>query len=165
MSVRRPARLAASVAVIAFILLGSSATSPAAAARGITVEGSVTIVDRFTFFDEPCTFVHGVWDGEFRPHPGGRPWELHVDECTVQDGSILILSGSFTLVAPGGSLTGTIFGAQPGTDPEASYDVEVTGGTRRFRDAGGALRLSGTWDTSQPPAFVFEGTLTGTLTR
>ena len=155
-------RRAALMGAVALVVLGSLAAPVAAAPPDIRIDGSVALVDRFDF-GAPCTFVHGVWDGTFQP-ARGRPWALHVDECTDAVGSILVLTGTFTLVAPGGSLEGTISGSQP-LGPVASYDVTIEDGTRRFRGASGSLELSGTWDTSVFGAFVFSGSLGGTLTR
>ena len=136
--------------------------APAGAANSIRFEGSVTLVDRFTFGDG-CGFVHGVWDGTFVPD-NGRASALHVDECTEPTGTgDLHLVGDFSIVGASGSILGTITTSGPfGT---GDYDVSITSGTRRYRGASGALRLSGTWDTSTFGAFVFEGTLRGTISR
>lgn len=148
------------VAGVMATVLGVGA--PAGAANAIRLAGQVEIVDRFTFGDG-CGFVHGVWDGTFSPNPG-RAWTVHVDECTdaLPNGELQLL-GEFSLIGPGGSLVGTI--TSTGPFGSGTYDVTITGGTRRFRGATGSVQLDGTWDTSTFGAFEFDGTLTGTLTR
>jgi len=149
--------LLAGIAVLVF-----GVGTPAGAANTTRLAGPVEIVDRFTFGDG-CDFVHGVWDGTFAPNPG-RPWTVHVDECTEQlPSGLLHLSGDFSLVSPGGSLFGTITATAP--FGSGDYDVDITGGTRRFDGATGSLALHGSWDTSTFGAFEFDGTLTGTLSR
>jgi hypothetical protein len=153
-------RLLVSV-MLAAVSVGLMLSTPASATPTIGLDGPVTIVDHFTFGDG-CAFVHGLWDGSFRPNPG-PPWNVHVDECTVDSGENLVLAGHFTLTAPGGSLKGTISGDQPFGG--GTYTVDVTRGTKRFHGASGSLLLSGTWDTSNFGAFVLTGTLSGQLTR
>jgi hypothetical protein len=160
---RRLAALAMSVVAIVAGVAGP------AGGQTIDVSGSFTGTGSFTF---ACDFVHevnsgtGDWAGLC-----AITWSL--DFCVAAAGldePWPITSGTFTVTAASGTLTGTMGGSVLATRPvgpnqyPVTYVLTVTGGTRDLAGATGQLTLDGLAGYVAPFGRTIDGTVSGSIT-
>ena len=179
MGLRRRTGTARAIAAVALGLLvvgvGVGAPASAAPAGGnpgpdaheLVVSGSFTGTGNFSSTTECPSFQ--TW------HDAGGDWTalgavtFRLDYCVeLSTTEPSPLSGTFTITAPAGTLTGTVTGevaevAGPEGFP-ASYTLTVTGGTGTYARAGGTLTLAAVWDGEVIPVFAISGTVSGTVT-
>jgi len=154
------------LAVVTIAVVGGSAWP--AGAQSIVVSGSFTGTGGFTF---DCAFAHevdtggGNWSGlgaatfdiDFcvATAPGSDPWP--------------VTSGTFTVTAPGGTLTGTMGGSIQATNEVGpnqfpfTFVLTITGGTGDLAGATGQLTLDGLAGYVAPFGRTLEGTVSGSI--
>lgn len=155
---------------------GSAAGAPAApgtAGAGTEVAaGEVAVSGSFTGdggFDSTaaCPTFH-TWHDVSGDWTGLGAVTLNLDYCVeLATGGPSPLSGTFTITAPDGTLTGTVEGEVAGApEPEgypADYALTVTGGTGAFAGATGTLALAAFWNHPSAPVLSIFGTVSGTI--
>jgi hypothetical protein len=161
-------RLAALTVVTAAIVAGVAGP---AGAQAIDVSGPFTGSGTFDF---SCDFAHetnsgtGDWTGL-----GAVTWSL--DFCVAIPPDLVhdpwpVTSGTFTVTAPTGTLTGTMGGtvtaglAEPDGRFPFSYVLTVTGGTGEVAGATGQLTLDGLLEYVPLFGRNLDGTVSGTVT-
>jgi hypothetical protein len=165
-TVRRLGALAAVVA--AGLLVGAAAP---AGAQDIPVTGAFTATGTFELFDCDFAHEHTAGGGDLT---GLGASTFSLDFCVaapdVLEDPWPVTSGTFTVIAPAGTLTGTMDGSFLAGTPQAdgrfpfTYLLTITGGTGAYAGAGGRLTLDGLLE--YVPIFDrnLEGTVSGTVT-
>ena len=132
----------------------------------LAVSGSFTGTGSFDSTPE-CPTFH-TW------HDGSGDWTglgavtLNLDYCVeLATAGPSPLSGTFTITAPDGTLTGTVEGELGGApEPEgypADYALTITGGTGAYAGATGTLAIAAFWDHPTIPVLSIQGTVSGTV--
>lgn len=157
-----------SCALILLFALAVVAPSASATTAGRRVAGALTGAGGFRF---SCGVITQIGNGTFHANAlGSGTYAFNV--CVTIDGSTITFDGTITLTTAGGAtLTGTIGGTFTG-GPGPTFDVAVTGGTKQFAHAGGALTVGPLVEsdfTNCVPRFCFDwrdtGPITGTITH
>jgi hypothetical protein len=132
----------------------------------VAVSGSFSATGTFESTAD-CPSFHTI-------HNGVGSWTglgdvtFDLDYCVeLQSQGPSPLSGTITITAAAGTLTGTVEGEVAGVGgPEgyaADYSVTVTGGTEAYAEATGTLELAGVWDDPEVPVLSMHGTVVGTV--
>jgi hypothetical protein len=121
--------------------------------------GSFELVDLNTF--HTWHDITGTWTGL-------GPVTAHLDYLVTIQGAGPF-TGTFTIIAHAGTLTGQLSGhlsggPVPGTnDFPVRYDLSVTGGTGPYARASGSLTLDAVWNGGAVPVFGIAGTVSGRI--
>jgi len=154
----------------------SSVTEASPEVLNRRVSGSFSGTSSYVHADAECDFAHVVYDGTY--HPPGHPRRTgayHIDVCITlgsdgryrADGTFALRTIGRAVVTGVASGTSTVDTSTSPTRPssDAALTLTITGGTKRFRDAGGTVELEGTsvFDLDQQTT-LDTGELVGTVT-
>ncbi|HET6953294.1 MAG TPA: hypothetical protein VFI47_23135 [Acidimicrobiales bacterium] len=163
----RLARRGTALLVVVAALLALSA--PPAGAVPVPVSGTFTATGTFTF---ACDFAQESTDGS-GDWSGLGPVTFHLDWCVglpPQDQEAWpVSSGSFTVTAAAGTLSGAmggeVMGNTPGPDGRFPFALvlTVTGGTGDYAAATGTLTLDGLLEYVPTFSRNLDGTVSGTI--
>lgn len=148
-------------------------SAPRAAAVGTqTSAGELAVSGAFTgngnfASTSACPTFH-TWHDVSGDWTGLGAVTLNLDYCVeLVTEAPSPLSGTFTITAPDGTLTGTVEGELGGfAEPEgypADYALTVTGGTGAFAGATGTLAIVAFWDHPTIPVWSIHGTVSGAI--
>jgi hypothetical protein len=151
-------------------LLGTVVAAPAGAASGTSgvVSGPFRGTTSYTFTTDGCSFVHQVYQGTFGTR--GKTGSFRLAGC-VDLTTSFGYTGTFTVEARGGNLTGTVAGTiEAATLPCAPFHftLTVTGGSGRFHRTVGSIAVDGEWcNRGEIPAVSdpIDGQFVASLTR
>jgi hypothetical protein len=149
-------------------MLGLVATPAGAGGTSGVATGPFTGTTSYTFTTDGCSFVHQVYEGTFGTR--GTSGSFRLAGC-VDLTTAFGYTGTFTVTAHGGKLTGTVAGtieAQTLPCSPFHFTLTVTDGSGRFHRTGGPNAKNGEWcNRGEIPAGndPTDGQLVASLTR
>jgi hypothetical protein len=154
--------------LLGLAMLGLAAAPAGAAGDPSALSGPFTGTTSYTFATDGCSFVHQVYEGTFGAR--GTNGSFRLDGC-VDLTTAFGYTGTFTVTARGGQLTGTVTGtieAQILPCSPFHFTLTVTDGSGRFNRTRGTIAMDGEWcSQGQVPATndPIDGTVVASLTR